>query len=80
MGAGLRYRLKSEYLSPLSDQAIPQARTLHCTVLMGSIHFVPYRELYVALIMTTTIRVLRLIRVHQTTAAFFLPFFRVHRR
>ena len=26
-GEGLRYCLKSEYLSPLSDQAIPQALT-----------------------------------------------------
>jgi hypothetical protein len=26
---GLRYSLKSEYLSPLSDQAIPQTPTLH---------------------------------------------------
>jgi hypothetical protein len=28
LGAGLQYSLKSEYLSPLSDQAIPQVRTL----------------------------------------------------
>jgi hypothetical protein len=27
LGAGLQYSLKSEYLSPLSDQAILQART-----------------------------------------------------
>jgi hypothetical protein len=26
LGAGLRYSLKSDYLSPLSEQAIPQAR------------------------------------------------------
>lgn len=65
LGAGLRYSLKSEYLSPLNDQAIPQARTQMpghlprpslSNVTMGSITCTPYCELYVALIMTTTTR------------------------
>jgi hypothetical protein len=50
MGASLGYCLKSEYLSLLSDQAIPQARShipphalqpLLNTVLIGPIVFAP---------------------------------------